>query len=73
MPVELHVRFGSVALTSAEITALQVGDIVPLNQGVDEPLRVTVDSVHCFDAVSGRRGKRLAYLVTGTNRERGWH
>ena len=38
VPVELHVRFASVALTSSEIVALQVGDIVPLNHGIDEPV-----------------------------------
>jgi flagellar motor switch protein FliM len=72
VPVELRVRFASVALTSAEIVGLRVGDVVPLNHGVDEPLTITVDDVHCYDAVSGRRGKRLACLVTGTNREQGW-
>jgi flagellar motor switch protein FliM len=72
VPVELHVRFASVALTSAEIVSLRVGDVVPLNHGIDEPLTITVDDVHCYDAVSGRRGKRLACLVTGTNREQGW-
>src|SRR4029077_14972674 len=47
VPVELHVRFASVALTSSEIVALRVGDVVPLNHGVDEPVTVTVDGVHC--------------------------
>ena len=66
-------RFASVALTQAEIIALEVGDIVPLNHGIDEPVTVTVDGVHCYDAVTGRRGKRLACLVVGTNQEAGWH
>jgi len=70
--VELHVRFATVALTSSEIVGLQVGDVVPLNHSVDEPVRVTVDSVHCYDAVTGRRGKRVACLVVGTNQEAGW-
>jgi len=72
VPVELRVRFASVALTSSEIVALQVGDVVPLNHGIDEPVTVTVDGVHCYDAVTGRRGKRLACLVVGTNQEQGW-
>jgi flagellar motor switch protein FliM len=72
IPLETHVRFASVALTSQEIIGLQVGDVVPLNQGIDEPLTVTVDGVHCYDVVTGRRGKRLSCLVVGTNRERGW-
>jgi flagellar motor switch protein FliM len=72
VPIELHVRFATVALTSQEIIGLQVGDIVPLNHSVDEPVRVTVDGVHCYDAVTGRRGKRVACLVVDTNREAGW-
>jgi flagellar motor switch protein FliM len=73
VPVEMHVRFATVALTSAEIIGLQVGDIVPLNHGVDEPVSVIVEPVHCYDAVTGRRGKRLATLIVGANREAGWH
>ena len=60
-------------LTSDEIVGLQVGDIVPLNHSIDEPVSVTVDTVHCYDAVTGRRGKRLACLIVGTSGEHGWH
>jgi flagellar motor switch protein FliM len=70
--VEARVRFASVALTSTEIVALQVGDIVPLCHGIDEPVSISVDGVHCYDAVTGRRGKRLACMVVDTNREAGW-
>jgi flagellar motor switch protein FliM len=72
VPVETRLRFDAVGLTSAEIVALQVGDIVPLNHPVDRPLGVTVDGVLCCDAVSGRRGKRLAALVVDVNRDGGW-
>jgi flagellar motor switch protein FliM len=72
VPVEVHVRFASVALTGAEIVALRAGDIVPLNHPVDEPVSVTDDDVHCYDAVTGRRGKRLACVIVGTNRDAGW-
>ena len=66
------VRFDAVGLTSEEIVALQVGDIVPLNHPIDRPLRVTVDDVLCCDGVSGRRGKRLATLIVDVNRDAGW-
>ena len=69
----MSVRFDAVGLTSAEIVALQVGDIVPLNHPVDRPLRVTVDGVRCYDGVSGRRGKRLSTLIVDVNRDSGWH
>jgi len=71
-PVELCARFDSVALTSSEIVGLQVGDIVPLNQSIDEPVGITVDGVRCFDAVTGRRGKRLSCLIVGLNKDAGW-
>jgi len=73
VPVEMRVRFATVALTSAEIVGLKVGDVVPLGQGTDEPVTISVDDVRCYDAVTGRRGKRLACLVVGTNQEAGWH
>jgi flagellar motor switch protein FliM len=72
VPIETCVRFDAVGLTSAEIVALQVGDIVPLNHPVDRPLRVTVDGVRCYDGVSGRRGKRLSTLIVDVNRDSGW-
>ncbi len=73
VPVETCVRFDAVGLTSDEIVALQVGDIVPLNHPIDRPLRVTVDGVECYEGVSGRRGKRLATLIVDVNRDAGWH
>jgi flagellar motor switch protein FliM len=69
VPVETSLRFDAVGLTSAEIVALQVGDIVPLNHPVDKPLTGSVDGVRCFDGVSGRRGKRLATLIVDVNRD----
>jgi flagellar motor switch protein FliM len=72
VPVETCLRFDAVGLTSAEIVALQVGDIVPLNHPVDQPLSGIVDGVRCFEGVSGRRGKRLATLIVDVNRDSGW-
>jgi flagellar motor switch protein FliM len=71
-PVEMKVRFDSVALTSSEIVGLQVGDIVPLGHSIDKPVSVIVDGVKCYDGVTGRRGKRLACLIVDVNREAGW-
>ena len=73
IPVEARVRFNSVALTSSEIVALAVGDIVPLNHGIDEPVTITIDDVHCYDAVTGRRGKHLAAVIVDVGPEQdGW-
>jgi flagellar motor switch protein FliM len=72
VPVEVCARFEAVGLTSAEVVALQVGDVVPLGHSVDKPVSLTVDGVRCYDAVTGRRGKKLACLVVDVNREAGW-
>jgi flagellar motor switch protein FliM len=72
VPVDVSARFDSVALTSSEIVALQVGDIVPLGHSIDKPMSIIVDGVRCYDAVTGRRGKRLACLIVDINREAGW-
>jgi flagellar motor switch protein FliM len=69
--VELCVRFDSVALTSAEIVDMQVGDIVPLNHPVDQPVTITVDDVRCYRGVTGRQGKRLACVVVDAVEESG--
>ncbi len=66
VPVDVHVKFSPVSLTSADIVDLQVGDVVPLHHAVSEPLVVTVGDVPCFAAVSGRKGKRLACLIVNT-------
>ena len=62
-------RFDAVALTSAEIVGLQVGDIVPLDHPIEQPVTITVDDVPCNKAVTGRRGKRLACLVVDAAEE----
>jgi flagellar motor switch protein FliM len=68
--VELSVSFDHVELTSADIVGLRVGDVVPLNHPVSQPVTVSVDGVQCYDAVTGRRGKRLACLIVGNHEER---
>jgi flagellar motor switch protein FliM len=69
VPVDISVSFDHVALTSADIVGLRVGDVVPLNHPVTKPVTVSIDGVECYDAVTGRRGKRLACLIVGTHEE----
>ena len=68
--VELSVVFDAVSLASHEVLELQVGDVVPLEHHVDIPMTVRVDGVPCYQAVSGRRGKRLACLIVDNYTER---
>ena len=70
VPVDVSVVFDSVSLTSNEVVGLRVGDIVPLEHSIDEPLTVEVDSIPCYYAVTGRRTKRLACLIVGNHTER---
>ena len=67
--VETCVRFDSVELSSTEIVGLQVGDIVPLDHPIEQPVTISVDDVSCNKAVTGRRGKRLACLVVDAAEE----
>ena len=69
VPVDIHVTFKPVALTSAEVVDLEVGDVVPLHHSVNEPLTISVGNVGCFAGVSGRKGKRLACLVVSALQE----
>ena len=58
-----------VELSSTEIVGLQVGDIVPLDHPIEQPVTISVDDVTCNKAVTGRRGKRLACLVVDAAEE----
>lgn len=69
-PATLSVRFDPVRLSMAEIVDLRPGDVLPLHHPVGADLAVSVDGVRCFTATPGRRGKRLACLITGTAEER---
>jgi flagellar motor switch protein FliM len=69
VPVDIHVTFKPVALTSAEVVDLEVGDVVPLHHSVNEPLTISVGNIGCFAGVSGRKGKRLACLVVSALQE----
>jgi flagellar motor switch protein FliM len=61
--IDVSVRFGTVALTSAEILDLQIGDVVPLRHPVQAPLTLFASGVPCFSTAPGRRGKRLACRI----------
>ncbi|MFZ4583731.1 MAG: flagellar motor switch protein FliM [Acidimicrobiia bacterium] len=65
VPVDATVRFDSVVLGARDILEMQVGDVISLHHSVDRPLTLMVDGIPLFQAVTGRRGKRLACLVVG--------
>src|SRR5439155_17116121 len=63
-PLPVSVRFAEVTMTAAEVVALTPGDLVSLHHHVDSPLDIAVAGVSRFQGRAGRRGKRLACLVT---------
>ena len=64
-PVEISTRFRGVTMSSGDILALRVGDVVPLSHPVDVPLTLTVEGVPTFEATIGRRNRRVAVQVVG--------
>ena len=69
-PVDVAVRFSTVALTSTEILGLRVGDVLPLRHPVSEPLSVCASDRVCASAVPGAKGRRLAFMIVDPNSEK---
>ena len=63
-PVTVSVSFPAVVLALSDIVDLRPGDVLPLDHRVDAPLEVSVGGVPRFAARPGRRGKRLACVIT---------
>ncbi len=63
VPVEVSVAFREVSVTSSELLALAVGDVLPLRHPVAQPLAVVADGVQVASAVPGSHGPRLACQV----------
>ncbi len=61
--VEMRAELGRVRLPLSELMQLQVGDVIPLDQRVSEPIRVFVGKNERFLALSGKAGKRRALRI----------
>jgi flagellar motor switch protein FliM len=61
--VDVSVRFDPMPMRSADIGALQVGDVVPLGHRTTAPLSVTSAASTFAKAVPGSSGKSLAILI----------
>jgi flagellar motor switch protein FliM len=68
-PLTVTVSFPPVVLALADIVDLRPGDVLPLDHPVDAPLEVSVGGVSRFTGRPGRRGKRLACLITAVASE----
>jgi flagellar motor switch protein FliM len=60
----VSVQFSPVTLSLADIVDLQPGDVLPLAHPVDAALEVSVAGRRRFFGRPGRRGKRLACVIT---------
>ena len=69
-PVDVTVRFEPVSLTSGEILALQVGDVLHLHHAVNEPLSVCASDRVCASAVPGSKGRRLAFMIVSPDQDK---
>jgi len=58
--------------TPADKAGLQPGDVIVLDQTVDQPLRASVGQRELFAGSPGTRGKRLAFQVSGVVDDDGW-
>lgn len=63
VPIDVAVAFHPVALDSARILSLAVGDLVVLEHRVGSPLRVQTGDTRVASAVAGKSGTRLAALI----------
>ena len=63
MSVDLAVVLGTADLTLFDLARLRTGDLVMLNQKVDDPLEATVGGTKKFQVWPGARGSRQAVQV----------
>jgi flagellar motor switch protein FliM len=63
VPVDVAVEFSKVALTPSQILGLAPGDVLPLHQRTNEPLRVTSGGVTFAYAVPGSTGRHVACRI----------
>ena len=66
IPIEMSVTLGSMEAHVSQLTNLKVGDVLVLNQRLNDPLIATVDGEPQFQVWPGRIGSRRAIQVVKT-------
>lgn len=69
--VEMVVHLGSSEILVRELLDLAEGDVIPLNQSVQEPLPIYVGEFMKFKSVPGLHGEHLAVQITEIVKEGG--
>ncbi len=68
-PLPVAIRFAGRDMSAGEISALEVGTVIPLRHRVSEPLEVAVADAVLAHAAIGANGTRVACLVVDTQEE----
>lgn len=63
--IPVRVVLGRTSITVKELLAIQVGDVVPVDRGIDHDIDVYIGNRCKFAAKPGRRSNRLAVQITG--------
>lgn len=69
VPLEGAVRFGSLRLRSAEVSALRPGDVIPLGHETDRPLDMVVHGRRWALVTPGVQGRKLRCTVVARTEE----
>jgi len=72
MGVEVRAFLGNARVPARDLANLRPGDVIVLNQEVEDSLRVRVGNCERFAGFPGTRGKRIALRVTGVVDDDGW-
>ncbi|WP_322795281.1 flagellar motor switch protein FliM [Tepidiforma sp.] len=72
MKVVVRARLGSAWVEATDLAQLAPGDVIVLDQPVDEPLRVMVGNCERFAGFPGTHGRKLALQVEGLIDDDGW-
>ena len=70
-PVPVKAILGETTVTVNEIIDLQVGDVLPLNTGVNDEMQVLVGDLVKFYAVPGVRRNKIAMKITRVIKKEG--
>jgi len=62
-PVTVSAQFRQLSMTTDDLVHLSVGDVVPLNHPLDDPITLVVDKTPTHLVRIGRRNRRLALLI----------
>jgi len=63
-PIPIKVILGSTTVTVSDIVNLQKGDVVPLDQEIDEQVKVFVGDIHKFNGVPGVKRNKVSIKVS---------